>query len=406
MNNRLSQSETPPAESTGRDSGLPLAGIVVADFSRVLAGPMATMTLADLGATVIKVEHPLGGDDTRSWAPPVSADGVATYYDSVNRNKRSVRLNLRDPGDLDRARELIRRADVLVENFRPGYMASIGLDYEEAAALNPSLIYVSISGFGASGAGRDLLGYDFVAQAAGGLMHITGAPEGSPMKVGLAVVDVLAGKDALVGILAALYRRHSHGVGAKLEINLLSSLQAALVNQGQAVLGAGVEPGRMGNAHPSICPYEALRCADGDLAIACGNDKQFRRLAEVLGTPALADDPRFVGNADRVVHRSELIPILEAQLLTASADEWERKLTEVGVPVSRVRTISGGLEFAERVGTRPLIDLVDRDGHVTGRQVRNPVTWSPALAQPKVASPRLGEDDEWFSEWLGSSRLP
>ena len=385
---------------------LPLAGIVVADFSRVLAGPIATMTLADLGATVIKVENPQGGDDTRSWGPPLTADGVATYYESVNRNKRSVTVNLRDPDDLNRARALIAHADVMVENFRPGYLDSIGLDYGTVSALNPRIVYVSISGFGTTGAGRQLLGYDFAVQAAGGLMHITGEPGGAAMKVGLPVVDVLAGKDAIVGILAALYRRLSTGVGARIEITLLSSLQGALVNQGQAVLGAGIEPQRMGNAHPSISPYQALRCLDGDLVIACGNDGQFRRLVEALGVPGLADDERFARNPDRVARRDELVPVLEAQLLGADAATWEARLSAVGVPAARVRTISEGLAFADALGSDPLVALTDREGRPSGKQVRNPLTWSPPLDSPALAPPALGEDDEWFDDWLRTSRLP
>ncbi len=384
-------------------SALPLDGIVVADFSRVLAGPMATMTLADLGATVIKVENPDGGDDTRSWGPPVTAEGVATYFESVNRNKRSVTLNLRDPDDLERARRLIRRADVMIENFRPGYLDAIGLGYAAVAAENPDIVYASISGYGTIGAGRRLLGYDFAVQAAGGLMHITGERSGSPTKVGLPVVDVLAGKDAIAGILAALYRRLSSGAGARIEINLLSSLQGALVNQGQAALGAGVEPERMGNAHPSICPYQAVRCADGGLVIACGNDGQFRRLAEVLGVPELVDDPRFSHNSARVEHRQQLIPLLEARLRGANADAWEGALSAVGVPAARVRTVSEGLAYAQALGTDPLVALHDRDGEPSGSQVRIPLTWSPPLNHPAIAPPALGEDDEWFSEWLGAT---
>jgi crotonobetainyl-CoA:carnitine CoA-transferase CaiB-like acyl-CoA transferase len=231
----------------------PLAGVVVADFSRVLAGPLATMTLADLGARVIKVERPGVGDDTRSWGPPYSATG-ATYFESVNRNKESICLDLGNEADLEVARKLALRADVVVENFKPGGMDRLGLGYEALRKENPGLVFASISGFGSLG-GADLLGYDFIVQALGGLMSITGDADGEPTKTGVALVDVLTAKDAAIGILAALNARISTGAGAHLELNLLSSLQGALANQGQAFLGAGVIPGRMGNAHPSIVPW-------------------------------------------------------------------------------------------------------------------------------------------------------
>src|SRR6218665_2284782 len=251
---------------TGLRQG-PLAGVLVADFSRILAGPYATMSLADLGARVVKVERPGAGDDTRAWAPPRSATG-STYFDSVNRNKQSLALDLTDAADRRLAAELVQRADVVIENFRPGTMERYGLGYQEVREANPGVIYASITGFG-SGAGADYLGYDFLVQAVGGLMSMAG----------VAVVDVLTGKDAEIGILAALFARQRTGEGARIEVNLLSSLQAALVNQAQAYLGAGVVASRMGNAHPSIAPYQLLECADHPLAIACGNDGQFGALA-------------------------------------------------------------------------------------------------------------------------------
>ncbi|MGH3657074.1 MAG: CaiB/BaiF CoA transferase family protein, partial [Micromonosporaceae bacterium] len=274
-----------PAPYSG-SHGTPLENIVVADFSRVLAGPLATMTLADLGATVIKIERPGSGDETRSWGPPWSAYG-STYHESVNRSKQSIALELTEPDDLATATEIAARADVVVENFTPGTMDRLGLGYTTVAARNPGVVYCSINGFG-SRDGRDLLGYDFILQAVGGLMSITGAPDGEPAKVGVALVDVVTGKDAVIGILAAIEGRRRTGRGDRIEVSLLSSLLAALVNQGQASLETGVPARRMGNQHPSIAPYETLRCRDAPIAVACGNDGQFSRLVTVLGRPELA----------------------------------------------------------------------------------------------------------------------
>lgn len=390
----MESQQTPPHGAP--DS--PLGGIVVADFSRVLAGPLATMTLADLGARVIKVERPGDGDDTRTWGPPFSATG-STYFESVNRNKESVCLDLADPGDLDVARRLIARADVVVENFKPGGMERLGLGYDEVKKTNPGVVYASISGFG-SAAGRDILGYDFVVQALGGLMSITGEADGPPLKAGVALVDVLTAKDAVAGILAALLRRQTSGTGARLELNLLSSLQGALANQAQAFLGAGVVPGRLGNAHPSIAPYESLECADGPIAVACGNDGQFRRLAAVIGSPELAGDPRFRDNSLRVANRAALVPLLERQLRRRDAAEWQRRLTEVSVPAGRVGTIADGIALASSLGLEPTIDVFDASGSAVARQVRHPITWTPPIARHNSAPPLLGEQGAAVREWL------
>ncbi len=376
----------------------PLAGILVADFSRVLAGPLATMTLADLGARVIKVERPRVGDDTRSWGPPFSATG-STYFESVNRNKESVCLDLTDPGDLDLARELIARADVVVENFKPGGMQKLGLGYDRARAANPGVVYASISGFGSTG-GRDLLGYDFIVQALGGLMSITGEADGAALKAGVALVDVLAAKDAVAGILTALLHRQSTGTGALLELNLLSSLQGALANQAQAYLGAGVIPGRLGNTHPSIAPYETLECSDVPIAVACGNDEQFRRLTAVLGSPQLSTDPRFLDNALRVANRASLVPLLQKRLRTHEAAEWQRRLTAAGVPAGRVGTIADGLDLATSLGLDPTIEVFDASGAAVATQVRHPITWSPPISRHNSAPPLLGQHDAAVREWL------
>ncbi|TXR55093.1 CaiB/BaiF CoA transferase family protein [Quadrisphaera setariae] len=384
------------------DDQLPLADLLVADFSRVLAGPLATMHLADLGARVIKVERPGAGDETRRWGPPFGATG-ATYFESVNRNKESVCLDLATEGDRALARELALRADVLVQNFRPGAMEAMGLGLADLRRANPRLVTVSISGFGEAG-GAELPGYDFVVQALGGLMHITGEAGGEPQKAGVAVVDVLCGKDAALGVLAALVRRGVTGRGGHVEVNLLSSLQTALVNQVQAVVGAGVEPTRAGSHHPSIAPYELLACADGQLAVACGTDGMFRRLGGELGLPALADDPRFATNSDRVAHRPELRRVLEERLAAAPAREWEERLLAVGVPAGRVASIGQGLRLAESLGLEPLLDVVDGTGRTVGRQVRSPITITPSPPAPRRAPPALGEHEDPLRTWLSAPR--
>jgi len=390
------------AATSPSQSALPLAGILVADFSRVLAGPLASMTLADLGARVIKVEKPGTGDDTRSWGPPFSQGG-STYFQSVNRNKESVCLDLNDPADLELARELVSRADVVIENFKPGGMDKLGLGYESLRATNPGLIYASISGFGTTG-GRDLPGYDFMVQALGGLMSITGDQAGSGMKVGVAIVDILTAKDATIGILAALSARNTAGPGfghgCQLEVNLLSSLQGGLANQGQAFLGAGVIPTAMGNAHPSIAPYELLACSDQSLAIACGNDKQFRAVLAVLALNEFSGDERFVSNTARVSNRGALVALLESRLKTASAAHWQESLTAAGVPAGPVNTIAEGIALAESLGLAPTIAVQDSSGTTVGHQIRNPISWLPPTAPRVDAPPLLGEHTDSIRSWL------
>ncbi|WP_258342030.1 CaiB/BaiF CoA transferase family protein [Saccharopolyspora gregorii] len=379
---------------------LPLDGIVVADFSRVLAGPYATMSLADLGATVIKVERPGTGDDTRGWGPPWTDRGSA-YFESVNRSKRSVVLDFDDEQDRDAARELVRRADVLVENFRPGVLARCGLDPDGARELNPALIYASVSGFG-SGPGADLPGYDFVVQAVGGLMSITGAPDGPPTKVGVAVVDVLTGKDLALGILAALRQRDATGLGQHVEVNLLSSLLAALVNQMSGLLTTGIAPERMGNRHPSIAPYETLRCEDGLLAVAVGNDAQFRRFTEALGLIGMADDPRFAANAERVANRAELVRRLENVLGARRAGDWQDRLHRAGIACGQVNDLSHAVHYAESLGLRPVVD--PGDGGVA--QARMPIEFSDLDVADPLAPPQLGEHTDEVRGWLAADPSP
>src|ERR1700689_4413230 len=312
----------------------PLAGLLVADFSRILAGPYATMLLADLGADVIKVEGP-GGDDTRTWQPPVR-DGVSTYYLGVNRNKRSIALDLRDPDDRAAGQELARRADVFIENFRPGGLTRFGLDYDSVSAANPAVIYASVSGFGSGPKGAPLPGYDLIVQAMSGLMSLTGDPAGEPYRAGVAVFDVMAGLHATIGILAALNHRHETGLGQHVEVSLLASAMSGLVNQTSAYVAGGVVPFRMGNSHPSLFPYEPLPCSDGDLIITAGHNTQFRRLCEVIGAPELSADPRFSINPGRTANRDVLKPLLAEKLAAKSAGEWFDQLIAVGVPCGPV----------------------------------------------------------------------
>ena len=282
-----------------------LEGVRVADFSRVLAGPYATMLLADLGAEVTKVERPATGDDTRAWGPPYDPAGDATYFLGLNRNKRSVALDLAADSGRAAARAMVLRSDVVVENFKPGTMERMGLGFDDLHVEHPRLVFCTITGFGA-GLGRDLPGYDLVVQAVGGLMSVTGPAPGEPTKVGVALVDVVAGLHAALGMLAALRHRDRTGEGQRVEISLLSSVLSALVNQASGFVAAGVVPGILGNAHPSIAPYEVYDVADGRFVVAVGTDRQFAALCGVIERPVLAEDARFATNADRVRNREDL----------------------------------------------------------------------------------------------------
>lgn len=379
-----------------RDDG-PLAGVLVADFSRVLAGPYATMLLADLGADVVKVESP-SGDDTRTWMPPVR-DGVSTYYLGINRGKRSIALDLRDPDDLALARELARRADVLIENLKPGGMARFGLDHGSVAATNPGVVYCSISGFGA-GAGAAVPGYDLMVQAASGLMSLTGDPDGPPYRAGISVFDVMAGNHATIGILAALRHRDATGEGQLVEINLLSSALSGLVNHSSSYVTAGVVPFRMGNAHPSVVPYEPLPTADHDLIVAAANDGQFRRLCGVLGIPELADDPRFARNADRTANRDELRPLLVERLALRGAVEWFDLLVEAGVPSGPINTIDGGFAMAERFELEPIVTA--GEGERAMPTTSNPIRLSRTPVRYPLPPPELDEHGAELRAWLAT----
>ena len=373
-----------------------LDNLKILDFSRVLAGPFATMLLADLGAEVLKVERPGVGDDTRGWGPPFDERGQATYFASVNRNKRSAPLDLQDPEHIARARALAAEADVIVENFRPGLLDGVGLGYEDIRRDRPSVIYCSITAFG-RGAGAELAGYDLVVQAVGGLMSITGPSDGEPQKVGVAIVDVLAGLFAAVGILAAVRHRDVTGEGQRVEVDLLTSLLAALVNQGSGYTIGGVIPRRLGNAHPSIVPYELFDTSDGQLVLAVGTDRQFQSLCAVLGSAELAGDERFATNPQRVEHRNALRLELERRLATSSARAWAEKLTTARVPAGTVNDLAGAFALAASLGLEPIVD-VPSEGGGSVRLTRNPIGLSVTPPTYRSAPPALGTDPDTGSD--------
>jgi crotonobetainyl-CoA:carnitine CoA-transferase CaiB-like acyl-CoA transferase len=376
----------------------PLAGLLVADFSRVLAGPYCTMLLADLGADVIKVEAP-AGDDTRSWMPPVTEDGVSSYYLAINRNKRSVALDLKDDGDRALARELARRADVFVHNFKPGGLARYGLDYDSVSAENASVIYASISGFGTAG-GRNLPGYDLMVQAMSGLMSLTGDPDGPPYRAGISAFDVIAGLHTAIAVLAALNHRNATGEGQHLDASLMASAMSGMVNQTSAYATAGVVPFRMGNSHPSLFPYEPLPTGDGDLIVTAGNDGQFRKLCEVIGAPELPDDPRFSTNPGRTANRNVLKPLLAEKLAAKSAAEWFDQLMGAGVPCGPINTVDKGIEFAEKLGLEPVVTA--GTGDRTRPTLRHPVIFSKTPASYPLAPPELDEHGAEIRAWLAA----
>ena len=359
-----------------------LDGVAVVDLSRVLAGPLAAMTLGDLGADVIKVESP-AGDDTRRWLPPADSQGRSAYHHAANRNKRSIALDLKAAPDLELARRLCERADVVVANFKPGTLERLGLGYESIAAANPGVVYCEISGFGERG-GRELPGYDPLVQAVGGLMSVTGPP-GSPSKAGVAIVDVVTALYAAVAVLAALYARRDTGHGQRLTVNLLHASLALLANQSAGWLASGEVPQALGNTHPSIEPFATYSAADGDLMVLAGNDAQFERLVTALGTPALAADPRFRHNADRVANRDALRGLLEQQLAKRTRAGWRDVLSAAGVPAGPVQTIDEAFSLAEALG----LDAVDSTGGV--RTVTFPVDLSETPAATRRRPPELDE---------------
>jgi crotonobetainyl-CoA:carnitine CoA-transferase CaiB-like acyl-CoA transferase len=389
----------------------PLQGVVVLDLSRILAGPWATQVLADFGAEVIKVEHPRGGDDTRSWGPPYLKDeaGLDTsesaYYLSANRGKRSVGIDIATAEGQSLVRRLATQADVLVENFKVGGLARYGLAYDDLASQNPRLVYLSISAFGQDGPAAAEPGYDAMIQAMGGLMSITGVPDGEPgagpQKAGVAVADLMCGMYAVAAVLAALNERRDSGRGQFIDLSLLDTQVAWLANQNLNYLVSGKAPGRRGTAHPNIVPYQAFRTADGFLMLAVGNDAQFARFCAVAGATELAADPRFATNQDRVARRGELVPRIEAMLLTRTSSAWLADLRKAQVPCGPINDLAQ--VFAEpQVRHRQLrLDLPHPlSGSVPG--VRNPVLFSRTPLQYDRPPPPLGADtDEVLRQRLG-----
>jgi len=365
-----------------------LDGLVVADFTRVLAGPYATMLLGDMGATVIKVERPEFGDDTRHWGPPYDPAGRATYFESVNRNKTSVAIDMNSPEGLAEAKELIKRADIVIHNFPPSNSQKFGLDYPSVQNLKNDVIYCSITGFG-SGVGAQMPGYDLLVQAMGGLMSVTGPGPGEPTKVGVALVDVITGMHATIGILAALNHRNSTGEGQEIEVNLLSSLLSAMVNQSSAYVSGDVVPGILGNAHPSIVPYEVYQTSDRPVVIAVGNDGQFGKLCSVLGIPEVETDSRFLTNPDRVANRIAINELLNLEFSKQGADHWWHLLTEIGVPCGPINALDDAFKFAESLGLNPIV-TINQEGEQR-KQVANPITFSLTPVRYTVAPPSLDE---------------
>lgn len=378
-----------------------LDDIRVLDLSRVLAGPYCTMVLADYGADVVKVEEPGSGDGTRGWGPPWVGDQSA-YFLAANRSKRSITVNLKSAAGIDIVRRLAAQADVVIENFKVGGAAKLGLDYPVLATHNPRLIYCSLTGYGQTGPYRDRAGYDFIIQAQGGLMSITGPVAGEPYKVGVAIVDISAGLFAATAILAALHERERSGQGQYIDVALLDAQVAWLANVAHNYLATGQTPGRFGNAHPSIVPYEPFPTADGAVAVAVGADDQYRRLCLAAGRPDLGDDPRFRTNAGRVTHRATLIPLLQELFQTRSTREWVELLLSIGVPVGEINTVAQALEDPQ-VQARDMVREVD---HPTAGRIKllGPVAKFSRSELAVTAPPPLGRDtDAVLRERLGFS---
>lgn len=377
----------------------PLEGIKVLDLSRILAGPWCTQTLADLGAEVWKIEAPGTGDDTRGWMPP-ELDGESTYFMCCNRSKKSVAVDLKTEEGQAAVRRLAEEADVLVENFRLGALERYGLGAEALAALNPRLIYCSISGYGRTGARAAEAGYDFVMQAESGLMSITGEPDGSPMKLGVAITDLVTGMNATQAILAALIARGRTGRGQHLDIALFDSAVAILANLGTGALNTGQDCTRFGNAHPTVVPYQLFDTADGTIALAVGNDSQFRECCtSVIGRPELAEDPRYRRNRDRAANRETLIPALAESFLTRTTRDWIDRLHAAGVPAGQVRSVAEVLNAPEVLDRGLVVEAPD-ERHGAVRLIRSPLRLSDTPVRAPAAPPRLGEHTE---EVLGAA---
>lgn len=380
--------------------GAVLEGIKVLDLSRVLAGPWATMTLGDLGAEIWKIEQPGAGDDTRSWMPP-SAEGVSTYYLGANRNKKSLAVDIGTAEGREIIAELARKADILVENFRPASLRKFKLTYDDLKAINPRLIVCSISGYGRGHAQEERPGYDFIIQAESGFMAITGERDGEPMRLGVAFIDLVTGMNAVQAVLAALYMRERTGEGQWLDIGLNDSALFLLANVASGYLNTGKEHGRYGNAHPSIVPYQIFACSDGRIAIAVGNDEQFRRFCRAIGLPDLSDDPRYATNRKRTEHRETLLPLLERHFAGLNLSEVLADLRSASVPAGEVRSVGQALtsDIAE---LRQSVVCVPAPKIGTFRSVRSPLRMSASPSGEPTPPPSIGQHtDEILSQHLG-----
>ena len=376
-----------------------LDGVLVLDMSRVLAGPFATMILSDLGATVIKVENPKGGDETRGWGPPWY-HGESAYYLCANRNKKSIAVDLSNDEGRKIVVELAKRADVLVENFKVGGLKKFGLDYDSVKRVNPSIIYCSITGYGQTGPYRERPGYDFIIQGMSGLMSITGEPGGMPMKVGVAITDVIAGLYSAIAILAALYRRKLTGKGEYIDISLLDTSISALVNVASNYLVSGKTPKRYGNAHPNIVPYETFKAKDGYFNLGVGNDSQFKRLCEILGRPDIAEDEKFKTNARRVENRDELVPLLNRLFSERPVSYWLKVLAEEKIPCGPIYTLPEVFSD-DHVKSRGMVWEMEHLGDIL-KLVASPLKFADYKVKPKSPPPTLGQHtDEVLSEFLG-----
>ena len=381
----------------------PLDGLLVLDFTRVLSGPYCTMLLADMGARVIKVEQPGRGDDTRAWGPPF-IDGESAYFLSINRNKESLTLDLKHPSARRVLDPLLQRAGVIVENFRPGTMERLGLGYDALAADSPGLVYCSISGFGQTGPRRAEPGYDAVIQAEAGLMSITGAPEGPPFRLGVAIADIVSGMFAAQGIAMALLARARTGRGQRVDVGMLDATAALLTYQAGIFFATGTTPGRMGNRHPTIVPYETFPASDGEFVVAVGNDDQWRRFCGVIGAAALADDERFATNQARVSHHDQLHPLLVERLRLRRRAEWVADLKGEGVPCGSVRDVAEVLEDPH-LDARGMIETVEHISAGAVRVLGVPIKLSETPGGVRTAPPALGQHtDRILHEDAGLSR--
>ena len=380
-----------------------LDGVVVLDFSRVLAGPYCTMVLADLGADVIKVERADSGDDLRQWGPPFMADGESTYFLSVNRNKRSIALDLKTQSGRDVALDLVRKSDVVIENFRPGVMESLGLGYEQLKTINPRLVYASITGYGTSGPLSERPGYDVITQGMGGMMSITGEPEGTPMRVGVAIIDLVTGLYAAIAILGAIQSRHRSGAGQRVDLSLLESSLSIMPNLTGGFLMAGVIPGRLGNGHPNAVPYKVFTTKDGNVTLAVGNDAQWQRLCEAVGHSELAKDARYAENHARIALRAEVEGLVSGWFSEKTTNEWVELLSKLEVPCGPINTIDRILADPQVAALGILKDLV----HPTSgalRMVGAPFHLSTDDTEPYRPPPLLGEHTAGLlTEFLGMS---